>query len=138
MTQDFKERLARLEAKHGASPPPPQTGSRGNGGSGGGPRGPRRGGSIKIVLGLLATVLLPTAIAVGFLVFKQTPAGQELLASLRKDGPGAVAQRVSTGIATGVWTGEQAEEHLRAQMGDVFFEGYMEQVRKLDQGEAAQ
>lgn len=137
MTEDFKERLARLEAKHEASAPPPPTGGYATRG-GNGPRGPRRGGSLKIILTLLATVMLPTAIALGVLAFKQSTVGQELTESYRTDGPAMVFERVSLGAATGVWTSEQAEERMREQMGDRLFEGYMAQAQKLNQSQAGQ
>lgn len=134
MTEDFKERLARLEAKNGGNTPsPPDEGFGGPGASG--PGGPRGNRTITMVFGLLAAILLPTVIAIGFVVFKQSPAGQELAESIRNDAPEEVAERVSVGLATGVWTRGQAEAKMRAQMGDRHFEGWLAQAEKGRQTE---
>lgn len=81
MSQDFKDRLARLEAKHGASPPPPDF-TKPKAGSGGplGPRGGKDTGPLKLILaGIFVIVGLPVGAFIGTMLYQQN---REVIADL--------------------------------------------------------
>lgn len=87
MSNDFQDRIARLNAKNGAQPSQTPLPPSRNGGGGDGPRGPKgkgpKGSMVKyMVLGILILVVMPIGAAMGTIYFAQN---QDQIASASQD-----------------------------------------------------